>query len=63
MSLTISEERKAELTLLGVMVDLSEEEKLKFLNTHRISIEEYNQLQEKYKHILNLYKQAKEMGL
>jgi hypothetical protein len=59
MSLSISEERKAELTLLGVMLEMSEEEKLEFLTAHEISIEEYTQLQEKYKHILNLYNEAK----
>jgi hypothetical protein len=63
MSLSIAEERKAELTLLGVMIDLSEEEKLKFLFKQGISIKEYIQLQEKYKHILNLYNEAKIKGL
>jgi hypothetical protein len=63
MSLTISEERKAELTLIGVIIDLPEDEKLKFLLSLGISIEEYNQLKEKYKHILNLYNEAKIKGL
>jgi hypothetical protein len=42
---------------------LSEEEKLKFLFEQGISIKEYIQLQEKYKHILNLYNKAKIQGI
>lgn len=57
--LTIEDERKAELTLLTLLEDMPQEERVPFLKENNISFEEFNRIYEKWFRVLERYRKEK----
>ena len=55
MILTIKQEREAELILLSKTLEMDYLTLHKFLLDNGVSLEEYNYLKDKYKHLLEKY--------
>ena len=57
--LTIEDERKAELTLLMLLEDMPQEDRVPFLKENNISYEEFNRIYEKWFRVLERYRKEK----
>ena len=57
--LTIEDERKAELTLLMLLEDMPQEERVPFLKENGISFDEFNRIYEKWFRVLERYRKEK----
>jgi hypothetical protein len=57
--LTIEDERQAELTLLMLLEDMPQEDRVPFLKENNISYEEFNRIYEKWFRVLERYRKEK----
>ena len=60
MTMSIEDERKAEMTLLALAEDLAPQDLQDFLAYYEISDAEYDRLKNKYNHLLTRYRKEKE---
>ena len=57
--LTIEDERQAELTLLMLLEDMSQSERIPFLQEAGVSFDEFNRIYEKWFRVLERYRKEK----
>ena len=60
--LTIEDERQAELTLLMLLEDMSQSERIPFLQEAGVSFDEFNRIYEKWFRVLERYRKEKANG-
>lgn len=63
MSLSISEERKAERILLKRLIDMPQKDRIPYLQSLGISRQEFEELWDKYSHLIEEYMKYKEEHL
>ena len=60
MTMTVAQEREAEMTLLLLLENMSMEDRVPFLQEVGVSRAEFERIYEKYHHLMERYRKEKE---